>query len=119
MFYFFLYFLYKLYQKFLEKSKKTAIRQAQEHNRVAGGYITGSGLVFASVAGMRGLFRHEIVCEFPVIVAEQSDFHKYKGKRMKFLYIFKNSHRFQSYLQNYTKISAVFSRNGLCICVFR
>ena len=38
---------------------------------------------------MCGLFRHEIVCEFPVIVAEQSDFHKYKGKRMKFLYISK------------------------------
>ena len=48
----------------------TATRQASKHNRVAGGYITGSGLIFASVAGMRGLFRHEIMYKFPVIVAE-------------------------------------------------
>ena len=33
---------------------------------------------------LRGLFRHEIVCKFPVIVAEQSDFRKYRAKRTKY-----------------------------------
>ena len=34
---------------------------------------------------MRGLFRHEIMCKFPVIVSAQCDFRKYRVKRMKFL----------------------------------
>ena len=94
---FFLYFLYKLYQNFLEKSKKTATRQASKHNRVAGGYITGNGLVFASVAGMRGLFRHEITRKFPVIVTEQGDFRKYMAKRTKYPRKYREMIRFQSF----------------------
>ena len=85
------------------------MRQAMKHNRVAGGYITGSGLIFASVAGMRGLFRHEIICKFPVIVAEQGDFRKYRAKRTKSPRKCREMICFHSFSRKYTMISVVFS----------
>ena len=83
------------------------------------GYITGSGLIFASVAGMRGLFRHEIMCKFPVIVAEQCDFSKYKAKRTKYHCKCRVMIYYQSFQRKYTMIFVVFSWNRLFFCVFR
>ena len=51
--------------------------------RVAG-YITGEKSFAYPIPFVRGLFRHEIMRKFAVIVAEQADFHKYRAKRTKY-----------------------------------
>ena len=48
------------------------------------GCITGSGLFYTPIQFVRALFRHEIMCKFAVIVAEQGDCRKYRAKRMKY-----------------------------------
>ena len=68
---------------------------------------------------MRGLFRHEIMCKFPVIVAAQADFRKYRAKRMEYPREHKKMIYFRSFLRKYTMISVVFSWNDAFLCVFR
>ena len=82
------------------------------------GYITGSGLIFASVAGMSGLFRHEIMCKFPVIVAEQGDFCKYRAKRAEYPRKRCVMRCFRLFSQIYTMDFIIFSWNRLFFCVF-
>lgn len=95
------------------------MRQAMKHNRVAGGYITGSGLFYTPTQFARGLFRHEIMLKFPVIVSEQSDFRKYRAKRMIYPCKCRKMFCFALFHRKYTSISVVFSWNGLFLCVIR
>ena len=57
---------------------------------------------------MRGLFRHEMMRIFPVIVAEQVNFRKYRAKRMKYPYEYCGMICFHSFLQKFTMVSVVF-----------
>ena len=68
---------------------------------------------------MRGLFRHEIMCKFPVIVAAQADFRKYRSKRMEYPRERREMICFCSFSRKYTMISVVFSWNGAFLCVIR
>ena len=58
---------------------------------------------------MRGLFRHEITRKFPVIVAEQDDFRKYRAKRIKYPRKRDRLTCLRSFHWIYTDISVVFS----------
>lgn len=67
---------------------------------------------------MCGLFRHEMMRKFPVIVAVQANFHKYRAKRTKYLRKFREMIYFSLFNRKYTSISVVFSWNELFFCVF-
>ena len=82
------------------------------------GCITGSGLFYTPIQFVRGLFRHEIIYKFPVIVAEQCDFRKHRAKRTKCL---RKCHKiicFHSFQRKYTMIFVVFCWNRLLFCIF-
>ena len=68
---------------------------------------------------MRGLFRHEIMYKFPVIVAAQADFRKYSMKHTEYLQERRGMRYFCSFSRKYTTISVVFSWNDAFLCVFR
>ncbi len=68
---------------------------------------------------MCGLFLHEMTRKFPVIVAEQGDFRKYRAKRAEYPRKCCEMICFALFHQKYTSISGVFSWNGLFLCVIR
>ena len=68
---------------------------------------------------MRGLFRHEIMRKFSVIVAAQADFRKYRVKRTEYPRKSRETICFPLFHRKYTSISVVFSWNDVFLCVFR
>lgn len=84
MFYFF-FTLYIYYNNFFQKNQRNPpFGKPQSTIRVAGGYISGKKLFFIRPAFMRGHFPVEMMCKFPVSVAVQCDFRKYKVKHTRF-----------------------------------
>ncbi|MBQ7903290.1 MAG: hypothetical protein IJ362_06130, partial [Oscillospiraceae bacterium] len=76
------------------------------------GYIPGSGLFYTPMSVLRGLFRHEMMQKFAVIVAAQADFRKYKAKRAEYPRKYCEMICFLLFQPKYTSISVVFSWNG-------
>lgn len=64
--------------KFFHKIKKDRHTASFKALPGGGGYITGSGLFCTPVQFARGLFSHDIISKFSVIVAEQDDFTQYR-----------------------------------------
>ena len=83
------------------------------------GCITGSGLFCTPIQFARGLFRHEIMLKFPVIVAEQGDFRKYRAKCAEYPRKRCIMRCFRSFSQKYTMDFVISSWNNVFFCVFR